>query len=192
MIVGCAEKTFAQLTISDVVSLARVSRTTFYNHFPSKRACFDIAVEVCIAEMQVAATDSRVAGDSPAETVRKATAAVLALLVAKPNIAHTALSEAVVVNPAAVGDYRTSLIPAVEACWLGTGEPMPGTSNAQMAFGRVQVLVFHEVSAGRAAHLSELLPEIVYMVMLPFAGHEEALRQALLTSVVAAPAALDR
>ena len=41
MIDSCAEKTYAATTITDIVSRARISRTTFYKRFGDKRACFD-------------------------------------------------------------------------------------------------------------------------------------------------------
>ena len=50
----------------------------------------------------------------------------------------------------------------------------------EVAFGRAQLLVFHEVAAGRAERLPALAPNIVYLAIAPFAGHEEALRQARL------------
>jgi hypothetical protein len=46
-------------------------------------------------------------------------------------------------------------------------------------------LVFHEVAAGRAERLPTLLPDIVYLAIAPFAGHEEALRQARLAAAEA-------
>jgi hypothetical protein len=47
-----------------------------------------------------------------------------------------------------------------------------------LAFGRVQLLIFERVSAGRAAELPELLPEIVYLGVAPYAGHARALAEA--------------
>ena len=39
------------------------------------------------------------------------------------------------------------------------------------------MLVADYLAAGEAEQLPELLPEIVYVLLLPFVGHEEALAQ---------------
>jgi hypothetical protein len=49
--------------------------------------------------------------------------------------------------------------------------------DPELAFSRAQLLIFNQIAAGRSALLPELLPEIVYLAVAPFAGHEEALEQ---------------
>ncbi|HSK49398.1 MAG TPA: TetR/AcrR family transcriptional regulator [Solirubrobacterales bacterium] len=182
MVEICAEKTFSATTIADIVGRANISRTTFYKHFADKRACFDAALEDCIDRLREVAVAARAPTDTPPQAVRKATAAILELLAARPDLAQVALGEAVSVDPAVVARYREMVIPALEGCWTAAGEEMRGSSDPRIAFGRVQILLFEQISAGKAKRLPALLPEIVYIAVLPFAGHEEALRQARLTS----------
>lgn len=182
MIASCAEKTFAATTIADIVSRGSVSRTTFYKHFADKRDCFDAALAVCVEAMRTAASASYSPADPPAESVRKATVAILDLLASNPSVAEVALGEAVTVDPAVVERYRTLLMPALEWPWLAAGEPIRGSSDPLIAFGRLQILVFDQLASGRVKRLPEMLPEIVYIALLPFAGHEEALRQARLAA----------
>ena len=47
-----------------------------------------------------------------------------------------------------------------------------------LAFGRAQLLIFDRVTAGEAERLPELLPEVVYLTVAPFAGHDAALEEA--------------
>ena len=47
----CAEKTYAETTIADIVARACVSRTTFYKLFSDKRDCFDAAVTRCVGRI---------------------------------------------------------------------------------------------------------------------------------------------
>jgi AcrR family transcriptional regulator len=180
MIEICAEKTFAGTTIADIVGAASISRTTFYKHFDDKRACFDAAVEACIDELREAAETAYDRADAPAETVRKATAAILELLAAKPALAQVALGEAIAVNAAATERYQEWVIPALEGCWTAADEEIRGESDPRVAFGRIQLLILDQLLAGRVKKLPALLPEVVYIAILPFAGHEEALRQARL------------
>jgi hypothetical protein len=62
------------------------------------------------------------------------------------------------------------------------GPSLPSAALASVAFGRAQLLVFHEVAAGRAERLPALAPNIVYLAIAPFAGHDEGLRQARLAA----------
>lgn len=183
MIASCAEKTYAATTIADIVKRASISRTTFYKHFTNKRACFDATLGACIAEIQAVARAAHSPADSPPEAVRKAVGAVLALMVERPAMAQLVMSDAITVEPAILERYRSLLIPALEGLWQETDEPRrPEASDPLLAFGRVQVLIFNQIAAGRTDQLPELLPEIVYIAVVPFAGHDEATRQAQLAA----------
>jgi AcrR family transcriptional regulator len=175
MIASCAEKTYGGTTISDVVRGASISRTTFYKRFPDKRACFDAALDDCVEQVAGAASDSCSDGDSPAEAVRKAVAAVLELMASRPELTRLLATEAVAVDPAVSGRYRARLIPALAALW--GNEQAQARMSPGLAFGRAQLLIFGQVAAGGTADLFGLQAEIVYLALAPFAGHDEALRQ---------------
>ncbi len=181
MIESCAEKTYAATTIADIVRRASISRTTFYKRFSNKRACFDGALEDCLETLQTAALEARDQADSPAEALRKAATAMLELMADKPALAQLVLGDAMTVEPAIVDRYRELVIPAVEELWNGDGPKQPHTDPG-LAFGRVQVLIFSQIAAGHTKRLPALLPEIVYIGLLPMAGHEEAARQAQLVA----------
>jgi AcrR family transcriptional regulator len=178
MVDCCAEKTYAATTIADIVSHASISRTTFYKRFGGKRECFDAALQWCTDEVRTAAATSYSASDPPPVAVRKAAAAILELMAAQPALTQLLTGEAISVEPGVVGHYRKLLIPALEKLWAG--EPRRGRADPRLAFGRAQVLIYNQIAIGQAEQLPELLPEIVYVALLPFSGHEEALREARL------------
>jgi AcrR family transcriptional regulator len=178
MVECCAEKTYAATTISDIVSHASISRTTFYKRFEGKRECFDAALTWCIEEVQAAIADSYSPSASPPQVVREAAGATLELMAAKPALAQLLMAEAVSVEPALIGHYRKLLLPALENLWAGSGKPREGRTDPKLAFGRAQVLIYNEITAGHPERLPQLLPEIVYVALLPFTGHEEALSEA--------------
>ena len=187
MIESCAEKTYAATTIADIVKRASISRTTFYKRFANKRACFDGALDSCIEALRAAAAAAHTPSDPPPEAVRKAAAATLELLAAKPALAQLVMGDAVTVEPAIVDRYRRLLLPALENLWDAGEGPKQRHADLRLAFGRGQVLIFSQITAGRTAQLTELLPEIVYIALLPFAGHDEATRQAQIASDGAGP-----
>ncbi len=179
MIASCAEKSYAATTIADIVSGASISRTTFYKRFEGKRECFDTALDTCIEELRATAAAARSPEDPPAVVVRKAAAAMLELMAAKSGLAQILLGEAVSVEPAVVERYRKLVIPALRELW-DANESEDAHTDPRLAFGRAQVLVYNQVLAGSTERLPELLPEIVYIAILPFAGHETALAEARL------------
>jgi len=174
---SCAEKTYAATTITDIVARARISRTTFYKQFDDKRACFDAAVDYCLEELRRVAAEAHSPSDSPAEASRKAATAVVVALTERPGFAQLLTGDAIAVDPKAIERYRKATIPALEALWSNNGGAPDTHTDPRLAFGQVQVLILNQIATGKADRLPELLPEIVYLAVSPFAGHEEAINQ---------------
>jgi AcrR family transcriptional regulator len=185
MVACCAEKTYAGTTIADLVSRGAVSRTTFYKLFTDKRDCFDAAVALCIERIAGTLADAALGNDSAAEATRRATVAGLELLAAEPELALVLSGDVLGVEPLLIDRYSRMIVPALEVMWAQAGESPRKHSSPGLAFGRAQLLVFHEVAAGRADRVPALVPDIVYLAIAPFAGHEEALRQAHLAAAEA-------
>jgi AcrR family transcriptional regulator len=95
-----AEKGYNQVTLSDVVGRASVSRRTFYAHFESKEACFlaayEAGAEVLIAELRALPQDDW------RERLAAAIASFLANLAADPGFARTFLVDVVAAGPKAI------------------------------------------------------------------------------------------
>ena len=179
---SCAEKTYAATTITDIVARARISRTTFYKHFNDKRACFDAAVEYCIAELQAAAAAAHSSEDAPATATRKAATAVIEALAERPGLAQLLSGDAIAVDPAVIERYRRVTIPALEALWREGGGGATPHLDPRLAFGQAQVLLLNQIASGRSDRLPELVPQIVYLAVSPYGGHEEALEQSKLAA----------
>jgi AcrR family transcriptional regulator len=181
MVSSCAEKSYPATTISDIVGRASISRTTFYKRFSGKRDCFDAAIEACIDEIRAAAGATSIGWDSPPEAVRRTTGALLELMASRPALAQILTGDAIWIDPSIADRYRQLLIPALEGLLLGaSGESRRKHSSPGLAFGRVQLLILNEVAAGRSEQLHSLHPEVVYLILAPFVGHEEALQQSRL------------
>lgn len=185
MISCCAEKTYGATTIADLVSRGTVSRTTFYKLFTDKRDCFDATVALCIERIAATLAGAAAGHDSPAEATRRATVAGLELLAAEPELALVLSGDVLGVEPRLVDRYSGMIVPALAAMWARAGDPPRGHLSPGLAFGRAQLLVFHEVAAGQAERLPDLVPDIVYLAIVPFAGHDEALRQARIAAAEA-------
>lgn len=176
---SCAEKTFVDATIADIVRHAGVSRATFYKHFENKRECFEATVEFFANELEAAAGRAHADAGSSSEALHSATAAVLELFVDNPAYAKLLLIEAPTVDPIIIGRYRGLVIGALKREW-GPGEKRD-RSNPHIAFGRAQVLMADYLAAGRVDQFPDLLRELVYIALLPFVGQDEALKHAKLS-----------
>ncbi|HET9198617.1 MAG TPA: helix-turn-helix domain-containing protein [Solirubrobacterales bacterium] len=192
MIESCAEKTYATTTIADIVARAHISRTTFYKHFDDKRDCFDAAIDYCVGEMQRVAAAAHSPADSPGDAARKAASAVVGALAARPGLAQVLTGDAMAVEPQVIERYRSATIPALEALWSENGDRPAVHTDPRLAFGQAQVLILNQIATGKPDRLLELLPEIVYLAVGPYGGHEEALRQSRRAGESAIPGAAAR
>ncbi len=182
MVACCAEKTYAGTTIADVVSTAGVSRSTFYKLFGGKRDCFDAAAAHCVDRIAERVAEAASGCDSPAAATRRGVAALLEMLAAEPELALLLSGDVIGIDPGLVERYSAFTVPALEAMWEREGVRPAKHLSPGLAFGRAQLLVFHEVAAGLPERLPELAPNLVYLAIAPFAGHDEALRQARFAS----------
>jgi AcrR family transcriptional regulator len=179
---SCAEKTYAATTITDIVARAHISRTTFYKHFDDKRACFDAALDYCLGEIRSAAAAAHAPDDPPADATRKAATAVLEALAARPGLAEVLTGDAIAVHPGVIDRYRKVTVPALESLWNSNGKRPSERTDPWLAFGQAQVLILNQIATGKGNQLPELLPEIVYLAVSPYGGHEQALEQSRLAT----------
>lgn len=177
---SCAEKTYSATTIADIVGFASISRGTFYKHFANKQECFYAAADAFLLDLQATAAlaFARSGDDSPVEAVRDVIAAVLDGLAAKPEQTKMLLVEAPIVDPEIVRRYRNFAIGALEKHLQAEGIAGDAQADSEIAFGRAKVLIADYVAAGEVEKLPTLLPELVYIALLPYAGQDAALAQA--------------
>jgi hypothetical protein len=86
--------------------------------------------------------------------------------------------DAMAVDPKVIERYRRATVPALEALWSQNGDgAAEAHTDPRLAFGQAQVLILNQLATGKPECLPELLPELVYLTVSPYGGHEEALRQ---------------
>jgi AcrR family transcriptional regulator len=176
----CAEKTFAATTIADIVARAGVSRRTFYKLFANKQTCFEAAVNAFGEEIAATVAEARSDEDPWPDAIRKTIAAVLELLASKPALTKLALIEAVGVQPHLINGYWEMVVDKLRIPRPPDKEDALPADAARIAVGTAQVLIAQQVATGRTKQLPSLLPDLVYIAVLPFVGQEEALAQARL------------
>jgi AcrR family transcriptional regulator len=176
-----AEKGYGAMTIGDLTKGAGVSRTTFYELFEDKEACFlaayDGAVEMLVRRV-IAAYEAQ--GDWP-ERAAAGLAALLETLAAEPALARLSLVDIGNAGPAAQRRYRAAiqrLTPLFEEGrdYSQGGRGLPANTS-RMAIGGVTGLIADELVAGRAEQLPGLLSDVLFATLVPYIGPDAAARE---------------
>jgi len=176
-----AEKGYAAATIGDLTAEAGVSRTTFYELFGDKEACFlaayDNAVETLVRRV-IAAYESE---QRWPQRARAGLAALLEALAEEPALARLSLVDIGSDGPVAQRRYRATvqrLTPLFDEGrdWAPGGRSLP-PNTSRMAIGGVTGLIADELLAGRAEQLPDLLSDVLFATLVPYIGPDAAARE---------------
>ncbi len=108
MVESVQAKGYSATTLSDIVGRARVSRSTFYEHFANKEECFVEAVHtgIDIVATRIAEELAQLPPDADAlAKIRSIVDTYCEMIAAEPDFAHVVLVESFKVDQAAVA-YR--------------------------------------------------------------------------------------
>jgi AcrR family transcriptional regulator len=176
-----ATKGYAATTVGDLTKTAGVSRTTFYELFGDKEACFlaayDNAVEALVRRVVAAYESEQGWPDRAAAGL----AALLEALAEQPALARLALVDIGSAGPAAQRRYRAAvqrLTPLFDEGrdFAPGGRGLPANTS-RMAIGGVTGLISDELLAGRAEELPGLLSDVLFATLVPYIGPDAAARE---------------
>lgn len=176
-----AERGYAATTIAQVVERAGVSSATFYELFRDKEDCFLALLREIIAQATVIVTKAYGRDRPPLELLRDGLAALLDLLSSEPAWAKVLLLSTRSSTPRALDLYLSGAQAVVSM--LGTGEiesrgdPVNPWDVARIVLGGCEAIIRREIAAGRTDRLPEVLPQLLYCVLVPIAGQEVAMRE---------------
>jgi AcrR family transcriptional regulator len=181
IVAAVAERGFAATTVADVISRAGVSRSTFYEQFSDKDDCFVAAHDDLIERLIGFVSAAYVRGESLEDKVRLGLDAFLQALAARPEGARFAFIEVMAASPRAHDQHRDALRRFVaifdEVSELAEHSDELPASLSRVVVGGVAALVYEEIAAGRQTSVRRLLPEALYLALVPYLGHERALEE---------------
>ena len=166
-------KGYKATSVADVIEEADASRTTFYKHFEDKHECFlaayDMVVERVVGEV-VASCDGE---QDWLERVRIGLTTIVDLFALDPELARTAVVEVAAAGADARQRHWDAITRFTE--FLEDGKEIAGDRElpdniALMAAGAVSGLIFDELLTGRAERLPELLPDLLFALLVPYIG----------------------
>jgi AcrR family transcriptional regulator len=181
MAATCAAKGFGATTIADICEPAGVSRATFYELFEDKEDCLQASMELSLAEAMGRIVEVYSPDKPWATMVRDAAATFLELLATRPDFARMALIEAPAAGGRSFEMYASGKRVLQALLDRGRGDPIEEqgipSSASRGALAAAESLIAGQILAGNTERLPELLPDIVYIVTVPYLGQDEALRQ---------------
>src|SRR5437763_15840215 len=173
---------YQEMSVEDIVGAAGVSRRTFYDNFKGKEDAFLAAYDAISAELVHSVNAAYAASETFPEGVIACLKAFLEFLAARPHYADACIVEVLAAGPAAL-ERRNGVMKAFAELMLQGAETEPGSLHpprltAEAIVGGIYEIVYSRVVQGKTSELPALLPDLAYSMMLPYLGHDAAMREA--------------
>jgi AcrR family transcriptional regulator len=181
-----SEKGYGATTVADLTREAGISRTTFYEMYEDKEACFLAAYDGAVDALVRQVSAAYEAEEGWPRRARAGPAAPLEALAAEPGLARLALVDVSAAGPAAQRRYRAALQRLTPFFDEGRdfapgGRNLPANTS-RMAIGAVAGLISDALIEERAEDLPGLLSDVLFATLVPYIGPEAAAREAGETS----------
>ena len=179
----CAEKRYAEVSVGDVVARAGVSRSTFYNLFDDKEACFLDAYDEILGHFVTEVMNAmRTPGLSWEDQAENGLRAALAFMSSEPHFSRMCIVDVFSAGSAALERYLSAI--RVLAAFINRNRDRSGSQAeipdeiANYLISGAVVVIRSKVVEGDTASLPTVGPDIIYGVLCPYVGQEEALERA--------------
>jgi AcrR family transcriptional regulator len=176
---GCSAAGYVAMSVEDIVVTSGVSRRTFYDHFRGKEdvylAAFD-AVTQQLLEQVLAAYE---AADGLVAKTRDSLSAFLNFVAEEPAFADMCIVEVMAAGPSAIERRNRAMAAFAEMIERAAAAELPKSKlppalTAETLVGGIYEVVYSRVLQGRGGELPDLLPDLLFSVLLPYVGQETA------------------
>jgi AcrR family transcriptional regulator len=173
MIRVVGHKGYKATSVADVIAEADVSRTTFYKHFEDKHECFLAAYDLLVEQVMEEVVANCDGEQTWVERVRVGLSTIVEMFALDPALARTAIVEVAAAGGEARRRHWNAIARFTEFLEdgeeLAEGRELP-ENIALMAAGAVSGLIFDELLTGRAERLPQLLPDLLFALLVPYIG----------------------
>jgi AcrR family transcriptional regulator len=176
-IAAAADGGYANMTVGRVISIARVSRKTFYEIFADRHECFLAACEHALAEATAVAREAYDGEATWRRGVRAALTRLLALIDEEPSTGYLLVVEPLVAGGGVV--RRRAQVLDVLAGVVDRGRPQasvayPPPLTAQLLVGGVLAVIHAHLVSKPREPLGELVGPLMSMIVAPYLGARAA------------------
>lgn len=178
MLEELAGKGYRDASVEAAREAAGVSATDFEAEFGSKDECLFAAYDRLTEKVVARASAECDQTDRWPDRVRAGLDGLLQAVAAHPEMARALTRSFPGIRPAAYERYvglLSRFVPFMREGreYSGVEEELPGEVEL-LAVGAAEAIIFSEVDAGRAERLPQMLPEILFSVLVPFMGPDRA------------------
>lgn len=176
MLEAVGTRGYERATVQDAISAAGVYRQAFYDSFTDKEDCYLQALEAGSAWIELAMRDGATGETTWRGRLRGALTGLLRFLDLQPAVGRALLVEVHAAGPLAVGKRTEAMERAATAIDLAreeSGEEAPAISAEAVVAGILAVL-HSRLSDDQPDILLRLLPELMYLAVLPYFGADVA------------------
>jgi len=174
------ERGYAEATATAVIDRAGVSRKTFYDLFGDLDDCFLAVIDDCVVQLAAVATPAYERERSWPECVRAALLELLSFVEREPEIGTLMVSYLVGYGPSTV-EPRASVLELLQGVVDdGRSQARPRYEISPLAAEVVvagALTVIHARLQAQPPRVSELVNELMWMLVLPYLGPAAAGRQ---------------
>lgn len=176
MLEAVGTRGYEQTTVQDAIASAGLYRQAFYDNFEDKEDCYLHAIDAGSAWIELAMR--RAAADQPTwrGQLRGALAGMLSFLDEQPEIGRALLVEVHAAGESAVEKRTEAMERAAQMMDRAREESddvAPAISAEAVVAGILAVL-HTRLAARQAEGFARLLPELMYLAVLPYFGAEAA------------------
>jgi AcrR family transcriptional regulator/DNA-binding MarR family transcriptional regulator len=172
---------YADTSVSDVTNRARVSRRTFYELFSNREECLIAVLEDVVALIAGEVSHAGVEGLAWCERVRTGLWVILSFLDREPVLARVCVIQALRGGPEVLRRRERLLAGLAGVVDEGRGEGPRGERcsrlTAEGVVGAAFAIVYARLLRGEREPLTDLVGELMGMIVLPYRGAAAARRE---------------
>lgn len=178
-----SEQGYAEMRVKDILDHAGMSRRTFYEYYGSKLDAFldayDEVVRQLLAHIGEAYDEH---ADDPVARIRECLKTFLGFAASEPTFANLCFVEVLAAGPEAIQRRNGTMQALASLIERGVEGAVPKRDRppamiAETLVGGIYEAVYARVLNGRERELPGLLPELMFAILLPYAGRRAAMEQ---------------
>jgi AcrR family transcriptional regulator len=163
---------YEQTSVQDAISKAGLYRQAFYDLFEDKEDCYLQAIDAGSAWVELAMREAAVGQTTWRGQLRGALTGLLRFLDQQPEVGKALLVEVHAAGARAVG-RRTEAMHRASAMMDLARDESDGTApaiSAEAVVAGILAVLHARLAAGQAGDFVRLLPELMYLAVLPYFG----------------------
>lgn len=166
------------MSVEDIIATAGVSRRTFYDHFKSKDDAFLAEYDVISSSLLARVSEAYDEALPLPERGARCLEAVMEFFCEDPAYADMCVVEVLAAGPTAI-ERRDTAVRALAGIIDAAAKELPKRTlppaiTSQALVGGIYEVMYSRILRGELDVLPSLVPDMLYALLLPYVGREEA------------------